>query len=118
MWDTIVSPVPPAGIDARQGMFRVWLVISGVWIAFWLAIAAIVLFTVEMRASLASELGLYSVIVLAPPLALLGIGVLCRWVFETVRAVRHPHHPAETPDAKGRGRPLRRFLSALRFTTT
>jgi hypothetical protein len=92
MWDTIVSPVPPAAIDARQGMLRVWLVISGVWVAFWLAIAAIVVFTVEMRASLASELGLYSVIVFAPPLALLGIGALCRWVFETVRKYRGTHH--------------------------
>jgi hypothetical protein len=93
MSDIIVSPVPSAGLDARQGMFRVWLVISAVWVAFWLAIAAIVLFTVEMRAPLADELGLYSIIVLAPPLGLLGIGVLCRWIFETVRAVRHPHHP-------------------------
>ncbi len=77
-----------AGLEARQSMIRVWMAISAVWAAFWLLIAAIALATVEVRYSLAEEFGTFSFILLAPPLSLLALGVVGRWLFETsLRAV-------------------------------
>jgi hypothetical protein len=40
-----------------------------------------------MRFSLAPELGPFSLIVLLPPLALLGVGAIGRWIFETTTGV-------------------------------
>jgi hypothetical protein len=78
----------PAGLEARQSMIRVWLAISAVWVAFWLAIALVILTTVDLTRAFGSEFSLYGAVVLAPPLALLALGVLGRWAFETLRLRR------------------------------
>ena len=91
MSDTIAAT---AG-DTRQSMIRVWMALSAVWVAFWLLIAIIVFATVEIRYPLADELGPFSLIVLIPPLALLGLGALARWSFEILTRIAPPRRPAE-----------------------
>lgn len=91
MSDTIAAT---AG-DTRQSMIRVWMALSAVWVAFWLLIAVIVLATVEMRYPLADEVGLFPLIVLTPPLALLGLGALARYSFEILSGTSPPRRPAE-----------------------
>jgi hypothetical protein len=77
-----------AGIDARQSMIRVWMALSAVWVAFWLLIAAIVLATVRVRYSVFEELGPFALIVLTPPVALLGVGALVHMGLELWMRVR------------------------------
>jgi hypothetical protein len=57
-------------------MIRVWMALSAVWVAFWLLIAAIVFATVRVRYSIFEELGPFALIVLTPPVALLGVGAV------------------------------------------
>jgi hypothetical protein len=75
-----------AGVEARQSMMRVWLAISAVWVAFWLLIATIVLLLGE-RSPFAHELSGFSLILLVPPLALLMLGTIGRWTFETAQRI-------------------------------
>jgi hypothetical protein len=71
--------VAPAGLDARQCMIAVWLVITAVWLIFWGAITAVLFVTFGIRAE---EVGSLSLVVLAPPVALLAVGVVCRFICE------------------------------------
>ena len=87
-----------AGIDARQSMIRVWMALSAVWVGFWLLIAAIVLATVEGRYPLWEELGPFLVIVLTPPMALLGVGAALRWGFEVLVRGARPQLPTVSPE--------------------
>jgi sterol desaturase/sphingolipid hydroxylase (fatty acid hydroxylase superfamily) len=76
--------------DARQSMLRVWLAISSVWIGFWLAIAAIVVAAFGNAYDLIGTFTSFSVIVLAPPLALLLFGVAGCLIFECRTQDRRP----------------------------
>lgn len=79
--------VANAGVDTRQSMIRVWMALSAVWVAFWLLIAGIVWLTVGTRYPFTDELAAFSLIVLIPPIALLGIGALARWTFEMLSRI-------------------------------
>ena len=68
--------------EARQSMVRVWMAISAVWVAFWLLIATLFATAVELRHPFDDDLGWFSLIILAPPVALLAVGALARWIFE------------------------------------
>ena len=68
--------------ETRQAMMRVWMAISAIWVAFWLSMAALIAMAAETTVPLASELGLFALIVLTPPLALLAVGSVLRWGFE------------------------------------
>ncbi len=68
--------------ETRQAMMRVWMAISAIWVGFWLCMAALILVAAEMTVPLAGKLGLFALIVLTPPLALLAIGSALRWGFE------------------------------------
>ena len=81
-------------IDARQSMIRVWMALSAVWVAFWLLIAAIVFATVGARYAVFEELGPFAMIVLTPPLALLGLGATGRWLFEALARARSANRHA------------------------
>lgn len=85
------AAVPAAGVETRQSMLRVWMAMSAVWIAFWLAIAAIVVASGAARFPLAGQFAPFAAIVLAPPLIFLGFGVTIRWAFEM--ALRRPSMP-------------------------
>jgi hypothetical protein len=74
-----------ASVETRQSMMRVWMAISAVWVAFWLLIAAIVVFVGDFHPPFAGQLGPYATIVLAPPLALLMLGAVARLTFEASR---------------------------------
>jgi hypothetical protein len=76
------TSVTAAGLECRQSMLRVWMAISGVWVVFWLAIAAIVAAN-DIRYPLEGQFELFALIVLTPPLVLLALGVIGRWTFET-----------------------------------
>jgi hypothetical protein len=71
-----------AGNETRQSMVRVWMAISAVWVAFWLLTAGVAFAAVEMRAPIGEQLGLFSIIILTPPLALLALGTAGRLLFE------------------------------------
>ena len=75
--------VVAAGGETRQSLIRVWLVISAVWVAFWLMIATTML-AASGRGPFAEELSLFSLIVLAPPFFLLAIGASARLLFEAL----------------------------------
>lgn len=62
--------------ETRRSMIRVWLAISAVWTAFWLVIAALVAASSGSLFALPNEIGLFALIVLLPPLALLTLGTL------------------------------------------
>jgi hypothetical protein len=68
--------------ETRQSMIRVWLAISAVWVAFWLALASLVVFAGAGAGP--DEIGLFALIVTTPPLAFLALGALSRWIFETL----------------------------------
>ena len=68
--------------ETRQAMMRVWMAISAIWVGFWLCMAALILVAAEMTVPLAGKLGLFALIVLTPPLALLAVGSALRWAFE------------------------------------
>jgi hypothetical protein len=68
--------------ETRQAMMRVWMAISAIWVAFWLSMAALIALAAEMTVPLAGKLGLFALIVLTPPLALLAVGTALRWGFE------------------------------------
>jgi hypothetical protein len=96
------ASVSAAGAETRQSMIRVWLAISAVWVAFWLMIALIALATVEVRFSLAPELGPFSLIVLLPPLALFGVGAVGRWILDaTAKAFVRFRRPKQQPRIGG-----------------
>jgi hypothetical protein len=84
--------VAVAAGETRQAMIRVWMAISAIWIAFWLAIAALVMMTGEIADPLASQFQLFALIVMLPPIVLLTIGAMARWTFEAV----FRHKPART----------------------
>jgi hypothetical protein len=73
-----------AGTETRQSMIRVWMAISAVWVAFWLLTAGVALAAVEMRVPIEDQLGLFSLIVITPPLLLLALGATGRFLFEVV----------------------------------
>ena len=78
--------VAVAGLETRQAMIRVWMAISGIWVAFWISIAAVIVITGgEMGEAMAAQLRLFAIIVLAPPVVLLAVGVLFRLGFEFFR---------------------------------
>lgn len=68
--------------ETRQAMMRVWMAISAIWVAFWLSMAALIAVAAEMTVPLAGELGLFALIILTPPLALLAVGTALRCAFE------------------------------------
>jgi hypothetical protein len=68
--------------DTRQAMVRVWMAISAIWVAFWLCMAGLIAVTAEMTVPLTGKLGLFALIVLTPPLALLAVGTALRCAFE------------------------------------
>jgi hypothetical protein len=70
--------------ETRHAMIRVWMAISAIWVAFWLSIAALVVVTGEMSAPLSSQLRLFALIVMMPPVVLLALGAAFRWVFEAL----------------------------------
>jgi hypothetical protein len=69
--------------ETRQAMIRVWMAISAIWIAFWLALAALIVATGEMADPLTNQFRLFALIVMTPPLVLFAIGGLVRWTVET-----------------------------------
>jgi hypothetical protein len=78
--------VAVAGLETRQAMIRVWMAISGIWVAFWISIAAVIVITGgEMGDAMPAQLRLFAIIVLAPPVVLLAVGVLFRLGFEFFR---------------------------------
>jgi hypothetical protein len=68
--------------ETRQAMMRVWMAISAIWVAFWLSMAALIVVAAEMTVPLTGKLGLFALIVLSPPIALLAVGSVVRWAFE------------------------------------
>ena len=68
--------------ETRQAMIRVWMAISAIWVFFWLSIAALILLTGEMSGPWTSQLRLFALIVLTPPVTLLTFGALFRCAFE------------------------------------
>ena len=68
--------------ETRQAMMRVWMAISAIWVAFWLSMAVLIAVAAEMTVPLTGKLGLFALIVLTPPIALLAIGSALRWGFE------------------------------------
>ena len=68
--------------ETRQAMMRVWMAISAIWVAFWLSMAVLIAVAAEMTVPLTGKLGLFALIVLTPPIALLAIGTAVRWGFE------------------------------------
>ena len=82
-WEPIMnSGVAVAAGETRQAMMRVWMAISAIWVAFWLCMAGLIAVTAEMTVPLAGKLGLFALIVLTPPVALLAIGATLRCCFE------------------------------------
>ena len=82
-WEPFMNTgVAVAAGETRQAMMRVWMAISAIWVAFWLSMAALIAVAAEMTVPLAGKLGLFALIVLTPPLALLAIGSALRWGFE------------------------------------
>jgi hypothetical protein len=78
--------VAAAGIETRQSLIRVWLAVSAVWVAFWLLTATTVFAAAATRNPFVEQLGTFSAIVLIPPIALLAIGVLARFLVEAFSA--------------------------------
>jgi hypothetical protein len=74
--------VAVAGLEARQAMIRVWMAISATWVAFWISIATLIFATGEMTDPGLTQLRLFALIVIAPPLVLLAFGALIRLGFE------------------------------------
>jgi len=62
------------------------MAISGIRVAFWISIAAMIVITGgEMGDAMPAQLRLFAIIVLAPPVVLLAVGVLFRLGFEFFR---------------------------------
>ena len=70
--------------DARQCMIRFWMAISAVWLTFWLLIGGIVLLNVEIPYAFTPELGSFALIVVAPPAALLAMGLIGSWAWQSL----------------------------------
>lgn len=68
--------------ETRQAMMPVWMAISAIWVAFWLCMAALIAVAAEVTVPLDGKLGLFALIVMAPPLTLLAVGTALRWAFE------------------------------------
>ena len=73
-----------AGPETRLAMLRVWMALSAVWVAFWLMIAALVALTTETSNLPLRLPGLVALIAVTPPIALLGVGAMSRWIFEAL----------------------------------
>jgi hypothetical protein len=71
-----------AGLETRQAMIRVWMAISAIWVAFWISIAALIVVSGEMSDPAVAQLRLFALIVIAPPVVLLGVGAFARLGFE------------------------------------
>jgi len=80
------AAIEAAGGETRLAMLRVWMAISAVWVAFWLAIAGVIVLTGALADPLVARFDLLSAIVVVPPLALLTLGAVFRILFETVSA--------------------------------
>jgi hypothetical protein len=80
MQNTRVAAV--AAVEARQAMVRVWMAISAIWIAFWMSMAGLTFASTEAAITLSGELTVFALILIVPPLALLAVGALLRWIFE------------------------------------
>jgi hypothetical protein len=65
--------------ETRHAMIRVWMAISAIWVAFWLSLAALIAVTGEMAGPLVSQLPLFALIVMVPPVLLLAFGAAFRW---------------------------------------
>ena len=76
------ASVKAAGMEARQSLVRVWMAISAVWVTFWLLIATTAFAAAEVHPSFADDLPTFAFILLAPPLALLLLGIIGRSIFE------------------------------------
>jgi hypothetical protein len=74
-----------AGGEVRKSLLRVWMAISATWVAFWLLIAATVFVTATIRDPFVEQLPTFALIVLLPPLALLGVGTVTRLLVESCR---------------------------------
>ncbi len=77
------------GIETRKSLIRVWLAVSAVWVAFWLLTATTVFAAAATRNPFVEEFGIFSAIVLTPPLALLAIGVFVRFLVEAFSGRSH-----------------------------
>jgi hypothetical protein len=78
------TSVAIAEVESRQALIRVWMAISAIWIAFWIAIALPIVFYGEATTPLFEQFRLFAVIVLVPPVVLLVAGAAVRWLFETL----------------------------------
>lgn len=70
-----------AGGETRQAMVRVWMAISGIWVAFWLGIALVAL-SAGVANPFADRISLYALIVMTPPLVLFVLGAGVRLAVE------------------------------------
>ena len=77
------------GTETRKSLIRVWLAVSAVWVAFWLLTATTVLAAATTRNPFIDEFGIFSAIVLTPPLALLVIGASVRFLVEAFSGRSH-----------------------------
>ena len=73
-----------AAVETRQAMMRVWMAISAIWVTFWLCFAALIVVAGGMNVALEAQFGLFALIVLTPPFALLAIGTAFRCGFEAL----------------------------------
>lgn len=78
------------GADARKSMIRVWMAVTGIWVVFWMSIAALIAITLDLYYPFSQRTGMIALIILGPPLALLAIGVAGRWIFETFAPGEEP----------------------------
>lgn len=78
------KPANIAVAEARQSMLRVWMALSAVWVAFWLIVGGLVVTAFEPYNPLMIQIGIFALIVATPPVVLLAIGTVIRWLFETV----------------------------------
>jgi hypothetical protein len=73
-----------SGVETRKSLIRIWLAISAVWVSFWLLTATTVFAAAATLNPFIEEFGLFSAIVLTPPIALLAIGALGRFLVEAL----------------------------------
>ena len=82
-----MANVTTVGTEARQSMMRVWLAISAVWVVFWLLIAMIVLAVVGSRNPFVEDAGLFALIIVLPPAALLAVGAILRLLIDNLTRI-------------------------------
>jgi len=74
---------PPATLNWRRGLIRLWILISSAWIMAWLIYFAI---TYIGDGLTNPELLAIPIVLLGPPLALLLFGIATRWAFRGFQA--------------------------------